>query len=149
MSVFRTDLVLKARVTKFDLDKDSNKVLDALKTVSYLDNLGMTKVTKRVEKMGRMEIDEWYEISGSLKIPEGFKAFWVVCKRETPKEPFNVFMRIDRNASGENYDKAQEKTRKWVEQELAQPLTKSLTVDELHVNTPSELSGVPTRVKTQ
>jgi len=149
MSVFRTDFALKARVMNFDLDGDSKKVFDILKTVSYLDNLGITKATKREEKMGRMEIDEWYEISGSLKIPEGFKAFWVVCKRETPKEPFNVFMRIDRNASAENYDEAQEKTRRWVEEQLAEPLRKSLRIEELHVKTPSELSSVPGDVKAR
>lgn len=149
VSVFRADFYLTARIPNFDLDKDSGTVFGALKTIAYLDNLAMTKVTKREEKMGRMEIDEWYEISGSLKIPEGFKAFWVVCKRETPKEPFNIFMRVDRNASAESYDEAQEKTRKWVEEQLGEPLRRGLMVEELHVKSPSELSSVRRKVKTQ
>lgn len=149
MSVFRADFYMTARVTGFDLDRDSGKVFEALKTVPHLDNLATTRVTKREEKMGRMEINEWYEISGSLKIPEGFKAFWVVCKRETPKEPFNIFMRIDRNASAETYDEAQEKTKKWVEEQLGEALRRALKIEELQVRSPSELSSVGGRVKAR
>lgn len=149
VSVFRADFYLTARIPSFDLDRDSRTVFDTLKKVPQLDNLATTKVTKREEKMGRMEIDEWYEISGSLKIPEGFKSFWVVCKRETPKEPFNIFMRIDRNAGAESYEEAQGKTRKWVEEQLGGPLRRALKVEELQVKSPSELSSVRGKVKAQ
>lgn len=149
MSVFRSDFFLTARVVNFDLDRDSKKVFDTLKTVRQLDNLATTKVTKREEKMGRMEIDEWYEISGSLKIPEGFKAFWVVCKRETPKEPFNIFVRIDRNISAQSYHEAQQKTKKWIDEQLAGPLRRVLKVEELQVRSPSELSSVGGKGKEQ
>ena len=149
MSVFRSDFFLTARVMNFDLDRDSKKVFDALKTVPQLDNLATTKVTKREEKMGRTEIDEWYEVSGSLKIAEGFKAFWVVCKRETPKEPFNIFVRIDRNTSAQSYHEAQQKTREWIDEQLAGPLRRTLKVEELQVSSPSELSSVGGKAKDQ
>ena len=109
LSMFRADLFAKFKVLNYDLKDSSEKLYNILNKSSTLSNVRMTKVRKDKETHGKITIEEWYEITGSINVPEGGKAFWVLSKESSDKEPYNFIMRLDRNITAENYENAQKK----------------------------------------
>ncbi len=102
----------------------------------------MTKVRKDKETHGKITIEEWYEITGSIDVPEGGKAFWVLSKESSDKEPYNFFMRLDRNITAENYENAQKKVLEWADTKLINPIEKDFSVEEKVICSPAELSSI-------
>ncbi len=147
MPMYRADFYLSAKVKDFQLDESSRKIFGLLKKIPGVENLKMTKMTKDVEELGRIRVEEWYEMTGGLKVAEGAKAFWVFCKDEDAKEPYNFFMRVDRNITDENYDAAQLKAKQWVEKVFAQPLKEAFEVEKVEVKSSVELSSVTRRLE--
>jgi hypothetical protein len=140
MAVFRADLYVRVKLSKFDLTSSSQLLLEALKGVAELRNLQMTRVTWDTEAQGKVRIEEWYEMSGAIAVPEGGKAFWVLCKGSSTHDPYNLFMRLDRNITASDYDSAQRQASDWVEQVIVKPLRASLAVQEVKISSPIELS---------
>jgi hypothetical protein len=100
----------------------------------------MMKVRLDKELHGRMIIEEWYEITGSIDVPEGGKSFWVLSKEISQDEPYNFFMRIDRNIEAEDYDGAQKKAAEWVYKSIIEPIQEDLLVDSIKLESPTELT---------
>jgi len=107
----------------------------------------MTKVRKDKEEHGKITIKEWYEITGSLDVPEGGKAFWVLSKESSEKEPYNFFMRIDRNITAENYENAQKKVLGWAQNTLIEPIDNEFSVEEKEITSPIELSNISKKMR--
>jgi hypothetical protein len=141
MPVFRTDLYARIKLGKFVLQNSSQQVLDILKGVPDLRNLQMTRVTWDTEAQGKVKIEEWYEMSGAIAVPEGGKAFWVLCKESSTREPYNLFIRLDRNVTASDNDSAQREAKEWVEQAIVKPLRTGLVVQEVTISSPTELSS--------
>jgi hypothetical protein len=100
----------------------------------------MTKVRLDKELHGRMVIEEWYEITGSIDVPEGSKSFWVLSKEISQDEPYNFFIRLDRNIEAEDYDGAQKKAAEWVYESIIEPIQEELLVDSIELEPPTELT---------
>jgi hypothetical protein len=102
----------------------------------------MTKARLDREEQGKIRIEEWYELTGSINVPEGGKSFWAISKESTEHEPFNFFMRIDRNTEAENYDAALIKASNWVLQTIVQPIESRLKLKTKTISSPVELSKI-------
>jgi hypothetical protein len=142
LPIFRADLYLRVKIIDFDLIESSEKLFTILKSLSSLRNIQMTKVRKDQEYHGRMVIKEWYEITGSIDIPEGSKSFWVLSKEISDDEPYNIFMRIDRNIEAEDYEIAQKKAHNWVSQKIIESIRKQFTFEKLELESPITFSKV-------
>lgn len=140
MPIFRADLYVKITLTNFDLTKSSETLLQVLQKISDLRNVQMTKVRLDREVQGKIRVEEWYEITGSINVPEGGKSFWVISKERSENEPYNFFMRIDRNMEAEDYKNAQSKAVVWVEHSLIKPLEAGMTFENMSISTPTQLS---------
>ena len=131
MAVFRADHYL---VAEFEDASDfiavGNKVLEALKEVSELKDLAI--VTKR------MEGKQWAEILGRIDVAEGSKAFWAMVKKEvSEREPYNLFIRLDRNAEGADIEEARAAVKNWAETYVVPKIeakTKVKTIKVLQAN---------------
>ena len=145
--MFRADLFAKFKIFNYDFKNSSKKLFNILDGSSTLSNVQMTKVRKDKEAHGKIKIEEWYEITGSLDVPEGGKAFWVLSKEGSDKEPYNFFMRLDRNISAENYEDAQKKVLDWAETELINPIDKDFSVEEKVICSPVELSNIAKKMR--
>lgn len=130
MPAFRADLYLTAVVRKFDIDEHSKSLFEMLKKIPELDNLSITKMSR--------EGEDWYDIIGGIKVPEGARAFEALCKEIDIEEPYNFFMRIDRNIAAESYDEAQLKAKEWVERAIARPLTDAFQIVWVRIEGPPE-----------
>ena len=139
---FRSDFYLTATIRNFNLTEDSDTLLGLLREIPVLENIKMTEMAKRTEEFGRIRIEKWIEMTGGLKVSEGYIAFGVLCKDADVKEPFNIFMRIDRYVAAEDYAQAQLKTRQWIIKEFAEPLKKIFEVESLEVRSPTELTFI-------
>jgi hypothetical protein len=102
----------------------------------------MTIVRQNKEVHGRTVIKEWYEITGSINIPEKGNSFWVLSKDITQKEPYNFFMRIDRNINAEDYEKAQNNASEWVKEVLIKPIKRDISTEEIEINSPEKLRKI-------
>lgn len=142
MPLYRTDLYITIRISDYDLDKSSDVLFDVLKNVSDLRNVKMTKVRKDREEQGKIRIEEWYEITGSINVPEGGKSFWALSKERSEKEPYHFFIRIDRNTDASNFEIAQTEASDWVEQTFILPLESKLSFEEKHISSPENLSKI-------
>lgn len=140
MPRFRTDRYVKVTVADFKLQKSSEDLLEILQKISDLRNVQMTKMRIDREVQGIIKIEEWYEITGALNVPEGGKSFWVISKPRTETEPYNFFIRVDRNIEAENYESAQQKTSDWINQSLMKPLERGFSIQNLSINLPEEIS---------
>ena len=136
MTIFRADLYLRIKINNFELIDSSEKLFTILKTVSSLRNIQKTKVRKDKELHGKMVIKEWYEITGSIDIPEGSKSFWVLSKEFSDDEPYNFFMRIDRNIEAEDYDAAQKKAHDWISRILVEPIKEKFIIEKTELDSP-------------
>jgi hypothetical protein len=139
MSIFRADLYLQIKLKDFNLLNSSEKLFAILKEVSYLRNIQMTKVRQDKEEQGKVVINERYEITGSIDVPEGSKSFWALSKEFSQNEPYNVFMRIDRNIEAKDYDMAQKKAFDWISKTLVGPIKEILNVESIEVDSPTML----------
>jgi predicted RNase H-like HicB family nuclease len=133
MAVFRADHYL---VAEFEDASDfmavGNKVLEALKEVDELKDLAI--VTKR------MEGKSWAEILGRIDVSEGSKAFWAMIKKDvSEREPFNLFIRLDRNAEGNDIEAARAAVKKWAESEIVPKIESKTKVKSIKVLQPNEL----------
>ncbi len=133
MAVFRADHYL---IAEFEDASDfmavGNKVLEALKEVTELKDLAI--VTKR------MEGKQWAEILGRIDIDEGSKAFWAMVKKEvTEREPYNLFIRLDRNAEGENIEDARAAVKKWAETQIVPKIESKTKIKNIKVLQANEL----------
>jgi len=133
MAVFRADHYL---VAEFEDASDymavGNQVLEALKEVSVLKDLAI--VTKR------MEGKQWAEILGRIDIAEGSKAFWAMVKRDvSDREPYNLFIRLDRNAEGEDIESARAAVKTWAETEIVPKIQAKTKVKTIKVLQPNEI----------
>ncbi len=132
MPKFRADHYLIAEFEKPDAKVDGERILEALKSIPELKDLAM--VTRKLE--GR----QWNEILGRVDIPAGSKAFWAMIKNEvTEREPYNLFIRIDVNAEGEDIDDARAKIKSWVEKEFVPKITAKVQVKNIRVLRPEEV----------
>ncbi len=142
MPIFRTDLYVKITIADYNLKKSSEVLFQSLQNISDLRNVQMTKVRIDREKQGKIKIEEWYEITGSINVPEGGKSFWIISKESSENEPYNFFMRIDRNTEDKDYETAQRKATDWVIQEIIQPLESGLAIQEKSISSPIKLSKI-------
>jgi hypothetical protein len=142
MPLFRTDRYIRITITDYLLEKSSEMLLQILQNVSDLRNVQMTKVRVDNEIQGKIRIEEWYEITGALNVPEGGKSFWVISKPSTSNEPYNFFMRVDRNSEAEDYETAQQITSDWVNQSIMKPLESAFSIQEKSISLPEEISQV-------
>lgn len=140
MPIFRADLYIKISIANFDLVKSSEALLQVLQNVSELRNVQMTKVRLDREQQGKIKIEEWYEVTGSINVPEGGKSFWAISKEQSENEEYNFFLRVDRNMEAKNYQSAQEKAREWVAQSIIKPLEARLTFENKSISDPIQLS---------
>ena len=133
MAIFRADHYLIAEFNNVtNIMQTGEKVLTALKEVAALKDLAM--VTKR------MEGKQWSEILGRIDIPEGSKAFWAMVKKEVnEREPYNLFIRFDRNGEGETIDDARAAVKAWVEKEVVPKIESNTDVKSIKVLQPNEL----------
>ncbi|MFX1318955.1 MAG: hypothetical protein ACFE9D_03540 [Promethearchaeota archaeon] len=145
MPIFRTDRYVKVTVTDFKLTKSSEALLQVLQKVTALRNVQMTKVQRNREEQGRIRVEEWYEITGSLNVPEGGKSFWVISKPSTEKEPYNFFMRVDRNIEANNYEDAQKKATTWLNRTIIKPLDAAFSIAASSVTPPEDISQLASR----
>ncbi len=144
MPLFRTDRYVKITIADFDLVKSSEALLQILQQVSDLRNVQMTKVRINREEQGKIKVEEWYELTGSLNVPEGGKSFWAISKPSTKKEPYHFFMRIDRNVEAEDVENAQNITSNWVKQLFIEPIESSFSIEEKTISSPQDLSKIVT-----
>jgi hypothetical protein len=100
----------------------------------------MTKVRIDSEEQGKIRVEEWYEITGSLNVPEGGKSFWVISKPSTEREPYNFFMRIDRNIEANDYEDAQKKATDWLNRIIVKPLDAAFSITAKSATLPEEIS---------
>lgn len=142
MPVFRTDLYVTIRVSTYNLDESSEALYQVLKNISDLQNVNMTKVRQDREEQGKIRIEEWYEISGSINVPEGGKSFWALSKESTAREPYHFFIRIDRNTDASSYEIAQSEASAWVQKTFIQPLEAKLGIEETNISSPDQLSKI-------
>ncbi|MHA2314107.1 MAG: hypothetical protein ACXACF_02300 [Candidatus Hermodarchaeia archaeon] len=147
MPLYRTDLYVKLSTSDFDLKKSSETLFQFLQKVSELRNVQITKARLDREEQGKIRIEEWYELTGSINVPEGGKSFWAISKESTEQEPFNFFMRIDRNTEAEDYEFAQTKASDWVLQKLIQPLETRFTFKEKIISSPVKLSRIANELR--
>jgi hypothetical protein len=122
-------------------------LLKCLKNSSALQNVQMTRVRKDVEEQGKITIEEWYEVSGSINVPEGGKSFWVLSKEITEKEPFNFFMRVDRNIKADDQDSARANALIWLKQDLIKPLENGLILEEMTISSPENISEIANKLR--
>jgi hypothetical protein len=147
MPIFRTDLYITIRVFDFDLNQSSEALFQVLKKVSDLQNVNMTKVRHDREEQGKIRIEEWYEITGSIDVPEGGKSFWALSKESSEKEPYHFFFRVDRNTDADDYETAQSKASDWVYNKFIQPLEIRLNLVEKQISTPDQLSSTSEKLR--
>ncbi len=145
--MFRADLYITIKVVDFNLIISSEKLFNILDNLSVLQNVQMTIVKQNKEVHGRTVIKEWYEITGSLNIPEKSNSFWILSKDITQEEPYNFFMRIDRDIKAEDYEKAQSNALEWVIKAFIKPLRKDLSIEEIEINSPEKLRNI--KIKTR
>ena len=133
MAIFRADHYLIAELDSVTtIMQTGEKVLAALKEVAALKDLAI--VTKR------MEGKQWSEILGRIDIPEGSKAFWAMVKKEVnEREPYNLFIRFDRNGEGETIDDARAAVKAWVEEEVVPRIESKTDVKSIKVLQANEL----------
>jgi hypothetical protein len=94
------------------------------------------------EEQGKIKIEQWYEITGALNVPEGGKSFWVISKPSTKNEPYNFFMRVDRNIEAKDYETAQNKTTEWINHVLMEPLSTTFSVRAKSADLPETVSDL-------
>lgn len=133
MAVFRADHYLIAEFHEVtDIKAIGESVLEALKEVSELRDLAI--VSKRLE--GK----QWSEIVGRIDIPEGSRAFWAMIKKDvTEREPYNLFIRLDRNAEGQDIDTARAAVKNWADTRIVPEIEKKTKVKSIKVLQPNEL----------
>jgi len=137
--MFRADFYVTIRVANFNLMNSSKKLFNILNNLSVLQNVQMTIVRQNKEVHGRMIINEWYEITGSLNIPEKGNSFWVLSKDITQEESYNFYMRIDRNIIAEDYEEAQSDASDWVKDALIEPFKNDFSLEEIEISSPEKL----------
>jgi hypothetical protein len=140
MPVFRTDRYVKITISDFTLTKSSEMLLQVLQKVTDLRNVQMTKVRTDREEQGKIRVEEWYEITGSLDVPEGGKSFWVITKPSTEREPYNFFMRVDRNIEANDYEDAQNKATDWLNRTIIKPIDAAFSITAKRATLPEEIS---------
>ncbi|TXT53984.1 MAG: hypothetical protein BAJATHORv1_100069 [Candidatus Thorarchaeota archaeon] len=133
MAIFRADHYLIAEFKDIEDTKTSGqKVLDALSEMSELKDLAI--VSKRLE--GK----QWSEILGRIDVSAGSKAFWAMIKKDvSEREPYNLFIRFDRNAEAETIEEAREKVKTWVESEIVPKIKSKIAVKTIKVLQPNEV----------
>lgn len=139
MTIFRADFYITIRVSDFSLGNSSERLFNILDNLSVLQNIQMTIVRQNKQIHGRTIIKEWYEITGSMNIPESGNSFWVLSKNSTQEEPYNFFMRVDRNITDEDYEGAQRNALKWVKNTLLEPIKRDFSIEELEFISPVKL----------
>ena len=133
MAIFRADHYLVAEFLESTDPKESgSKVLDALKELPELKDLAI--VTKKLEGKS------WSEILGRIDVPAGSKAFWAMIKRDiTERQPYNLFIRFDMNAEGEDITAARANVKGWIESEVVPRLQAKIQTKSVRVLQPNEL----------
>jgi hypothetical protein len=115
-----------------DPKESGPKVLEALKELSELKDLAI--VSKRLE--GKY----WSEVLGRIDVPAGSKAFWAMIKRDlTEQEPYNLFIRFDMNAEGEDIAAARANVKSWIESEVVPRLEAKIKIKSTRVLQPNEI----------
>lgn len=130
MPVYRADIYVTAMIEDFTLEAHSHALFKLLKTIPEIANLSMTR-----RQRGNAD---WYDIIGSINVPERARAFEALCKEPTPEEAYTVFMRVDRNITADNYEAAQRRAQRWVHQTIAQPLRETFHTAWVRIEPPQE-----------
>ena len=143
--MFRADLYVTIRVADFSLVNSSEKLFIILKNLSVLQNVQMTIVKQNKEVHGKTVIKEWFEITGSIDVPEMGNSFWVLSKDYNQEEPYNFFIRFDRNIKAEDYEIAQSTATEWVKEILIKPIKRDFSIEEIEINSPEKLRKIKIR----
>jgi hypothetical protein len=133
LAIFRADHYLIAEFTERTDPKESGaKVLEALKQLPELKDLAI--VSKKLEEK------IWSEILGRIDVPAGSKAFWAMIKRDlTEREPYNLFIRFDMNAEGEDIAAARASVKVWIESEVIPRLQSKIQTKSVRVLQANEI----------
>jgi hypothetical protein len=133
LAIFRADHYLLAEFSESTDPKESgSEVLDALKELPELKDLAI--VTKKLEGKS------WSEILGRIDVPAGSKAFWAMIKRDvSEREPYNLFIRFDMNAEGDNIEAARASVKGWIETEVVPRLQAKIQTKSISVLQPNEI----------
>lgn len=142
LPVFRADLYVKIKISGFDISTSSVELFKILKQSEALSNLQMTKVKQDREEQGKIKIEEWYEMTGSINVPEGGKAFWILSKGSSEDEPYNFFIRFDRNITAPDYDQAQQNALKWITELIIEKIKPAFKIEEFSIDSPDKLSNL-------
>ena len=88
----------------------------------------------------RLEGKQWAEIVGRIDVPEGSRAFWAMIKKEvTDREPYNLFVRLDRNAEAPDISAARAIVKSWAESSVVPKITSKMAVKTIRVVLPNEI----------
>jgi hypothetical protein len=88
----------------------------------------------------RLEGKSWSEILGRINIPAGSKAFWAMIKRDrTEREPYNLFIRFDMNAEGEDITAARAVVKGWIESQVIPRLQSKIKMKSVQALQPNEV----------
>jgi hypothetical protein len=133
LAIFRADHYLVAEfMDPADPKESGSKVLEALKQLPELKDLAM--VSKKLEEK------IWAEILGRIDVTAGSKAFWAMIKQDlTDREPYNLFIRFDMNAEGEDIAAARASVKGWIESEVIPRLQSEIEVKSVRVLQPNEI----------
>ncbi len=142
MPIFRTDRYIKVSIDDYELKKSSQSLLQILQNISDLRNIQMTMVSINREEQGKIRIEQWYEITGALNVPEGGKSFWVISKPSSKSEPYHFFMRVDRNIEAKDYESAQNNTSEWINQVLMKPISSRFSIKAKSADIPEAISDL-------
>ena len=130
LSSFRTDLYVRASfVDESKIDDRAQTLLEALVRSGQFKDLKLSKM----DASGKV----WYEIQGKIAVPEGFRGFYVIVKKRSHEDPFNVFMRLDRQSEAPTIEEAGEKSLKWV-RSVIETVQASITLRDVKIERPED-----------
>ncbi|RDE12589.1 MAG: hypothetical protein C4K47_07580 [Candidatus Thorarchaeota archaeon] len=132
MAKFRADHYLTAEFEKADASTDTKRVLEALQGIKELKDLAVVS--------RKLEGKQWSEILGRVDIPAGSREFFAMIKKDTtPREPYNLFIRIDINQEAPDIGAARAAAKGWIESEFVPRIRAKIIVRSIRVLQPEEL----------
>jgi len=134
LPIFRTDLYVRANfVDESGIDGSAQTLLEAMTRCGRFKDLKLLKM----DASGKV----WYEIQGKIAVPEGFRGFYVVVKKRSGEDPFNVFMRLDRLSEAPTLEEAGEKSLKWA-RSVVEAVGASIALRDVKIERPEDYISV-------
>jgi len=133
---FRTDFYVRASfVDESKINNSAQTLLGALVRSGQFKDLKLSKMNAS----GKV----WHEIQGKIAVPEGFRGFYVIVRKRSHEDPFNVFMRLDRQSEAPTLEEAGEKSLKWV-RSVIETVQASIALTDVRIKRPEENISVKT-----